>query len=153
MSLDLDINSDLFALEINDRFVRAAPPPGPPRALIRPPVHTVPAHLKKSAPMSTAGASARAQTFALASTLALDGSQDAGTFDQSGGPSLLDQYDYAMYGKLYKWKQDTPKAPVEVYVSFGGLLMRLKGDPRHLAKLQLDARVYLLLRKIALAQN
>ena len=45
------------------------------------------------------------QTFALASTLALDGAQDAGTFDQSGAPSLLDQYDYAMYGKLYKWKQ------------------------------------------------
>ena len=43
--------------------------------------------------------------FALASTLALDGSQDTGTFDQSAGPSLLDQYEYAMYGKLYKWKQ------------------------------------------------
>ena len=44
--------------------------------------------------------------------------------------------------------QDQPKAPVELYVSFGGLLMRLKGDARHLAKLSLDTRVYLLLRKI-----
>ena len=50
--------------------------------------------------------------------------------------------------QLYKWKQDNPKAPVDLYVSFGGLLMRLKGDARHLSKLQLDSRVYLLLRKI-----
>ena len=63
-------------------------------------------------------------------------------------PSLLDQYEYSMYGKLYKWKQDMPKAPVEIYISFGGLLMRLKGDPRHLAKLTLDSRLYLLIRKI-----
>jgi len=108
MSLDLDINSDLFPMDINDNF-----------------------------------------TFALAATLALDGSTDSGSFDQSGLPSLLDQYDYVMYGKLYKWKQEAPKAPVELFVSFGGLLMRLKGDARHLSKLMLDSRVYLLIRKIA----
>ena len=107
MGLDIDINSDLFSLVVNDQF-----------------------------------------TFALASTLNLDGTQGTGSFDQSTAPSLLDQYDYAMYGKLYKWKQDQPKAPVEVYVSCGGLLMRLKGDPRHLVKLTLDSRVYLLIRKI-----
>ena len=107
MGLDLDINSDLYTLDISDRF-----------------------------------------TFTLAATLAPDGTPDSGVFDQSGTPSLLDQYDYAMYGKLYKWKQDQPKAPVEIYISFGGLLMRLKGDARHLAKLSLDARIYLLLRKI-----
>jgi hypothetical protein len=141
----------------------------------------------------------------------------AGTFDQSGAPSLLDQYEYAMYGKLYKWKQEHPKAPVyalahaqraahsahrapshhehllacrgtltprphpvtleappplcprplaprravgdmrtrpslclrELCVSFGGLLMRLRGDPFHLEKLTLDSRVYCLVRKIA----
>lgn len=82
-----------------------------------------------------------------ASTLALDGSPDSGAFDQSGNPSLLDQYDYVMYGKLYKWSQAEPKKPVEVYVSFGGLLMRLRGDPNHLSKLQVDSRIYLLLRK------
>ena len=52
-----------------------------------------------------------------------------------------------MYGKLYKWSQAEPKKPVEVYVSFGGLLMRLRGDPNHLSKLQVDSRIYLLLRK------
>ena len=53
-----------------------------------------------------------------------------------------------MYGKIYKWKQAEPKAPIEVQVSFGGLLMRLKGDPRHLQNLVLDSRIYLLIRKI-----
>ena len=81
--------------------------------------------------------------------LHLQASARAGAYDQSNQSSLLDQYEYAMYGKLYKWKQDQPKAPVEVYVSFGGLLMRLKGDARHLSKLALDSRVYLLMRKIA----
>ena len=112
MALDLDFNSDIYMLELNDRF-----------------------------------------TLALASTLALDGAADAGFYDQGGvhrdAPSLMDQYEYVMHGKLYKWKQDQPKAPVEVYVSFGGLLMRLKGDARHLSKLALDSRVYLLMRKIA----
>jgi hypothetical protein len=60
MLLDLDVNSDLLALDINDRF-----------------------------------------TFALARTLSLDTSRaDSGTFDQTGAPSLLDQYDYVMYGKV-----------------------------------------------------
>ena len=36
----------------------------------------------------------------------------------------------------------------EVYVSFGGLLMRLRGDSKHLQKLVLDTRIYLLMRKI-----
>lgn len=90
-------------------------------------------------------------TFALSSTLALDGSQDTGVYDQSGAPSLLDQYEYVMHGRLYKWKQDMPSSPVEVYVSFGGLLMRLRGDARHLSKLTLDSRIYLLIRKIAVS--
>ena len=106
LHLDLDVNSDLYPLEVGDRF-----------------------------------------TLALASTLALDGTPDTGTFDQSGAESLLDQYEYAMYGTVYKWKQENPKTPVEVHVSYGGLLMKLKGDHRQLDKLTLDARVYLLVRK------
>ena len=106
LHLDLDVNSDLYPLEVNDRF-----------------------------------------TLALASTLALDGTPDTGTFDQSGAESLLDQYEYAMYGTVYKWMQQAPKTPVEVHVSYGGLLMKLQGDHRQLDKLTLDARVYLLVRK------
>ena len=36
----------------------------------------------------------------------------AGAYDQSNQSSLLDQYEYAMYGKIYKWKQEKPKEAV-----------------------------------------
>ena len=36
----------------------------------------------------------------------------------------------------------------QVYVSFGGLLMQLTGDPKRLEDLDLDQDVYLLMRKV-----
>ncbi|GBN67460.1 hypothetical protein AVEN_222041-1, partial [Araneus ventricosus] len=35
------------------------------------------------------------------------------------------------------------------YVSFGGLLMRLQGDPNNLHGFEVDSHVYLLLKKLA----
>ncbi|XP_024402642.1 DNA-directed RNA polymerases II and V subunit 8A [Physcomitrium patens] len=89
-------------------------------------------------------------TLALASTLSLDGTMDDGTFDQSNRKSLADKYEYVMYGKVYKYADTESKGPpkVETYVSFGGLLMCLKGDPNNLNSLVLDQRVYLLMRKV-----
>merc|ERR1712166_797426 len=55
MHLDLDVNTDLWPLELGERF-----------------------------------------TFALASTLSLDGAPDTGAYDQSNQSSLLDQYEYAL---------------------------------------------------------
>lgn len=89
-------------------------------------------------------------TLALASTLSLDGTLDDGTFDQSRRKSLADKYEYVMYGKVYKCADTDSKGPpkTETYVSFGGLLMCLKGDPNNLRSLSLDQRVYLLMRKV-----
>ncbi|EFJ22680.1 hypothetical protein SELMODRAFT_105067 [Selaginella moellendorffii] len=89
-------------------------------------------------------------TMALAPTLSLDGTPDEGVLDQSGKRSLADRYDYVMYGKLYKYSDDhsTGALKVDIYVSFGGLLMKLKGDPQHLNELQMDQRLYVLLRKV-----
>ncbi|KAG0555882.1 hypothetical protein KC19_11G010400, partial [Ceratodon purpureus] len=89
-------------------------------------------------------------TLALASTLSLDGTLDDGTFDQSRRKSLADKYEYVMYGKVYKYTDLDTKGPakVESYVSFGGLLMCLKGDPNNLNNLAMDQRVYLLMRKV-----
>ncbi len=93
-------------------------------------------------------------TLALASTLSLDGTPDDGTFDQSRRKSLADKYEYVMYGKVYKYADvargggGSGAAKVEVYVSFGGLLMCLKGEPSNLSSLQLDQRIYLLMRKV-----
>lgn len=35
-----------------------------------------------------------------------------------------------------------------IYASYGGLLMMLSGDPANTAKLDLDQRVFLLIRKV-----
>jgi len=37
---------------------------------------------------------------------------------------------------------------VQVYVSFGGLLMQLTGDLQKLQELDVDANIYLLMRKV-----
>ena len=55
---------------------------------------------------------------------------------------------HAVGTRRTRGSQEQPTKDVELFVSFGGLLMRLKGDARHLAKLSLDMRVYLLIRKI-----
>lgn len=34
-----------------------------------------------------------------------------------------------------------------VFASFGGLLVLLQGDPRYLPGIELDARIYLLIKK------
>lgn len=96
-------------------------------------------------------------SLALASTLHPDGKPDEGHFDQTlqweghpGRPSLMDDYEYVMHGKLFKFGDDhssgTPK--LEVYVSFGGLLMQLRGEPKKLEDLEINSRLYLLMRKV-----
>ena len=41
---------------------------------------------------------------ALARTLRLDGAPEDDTYDQSGKETLLDQYDYAMHGKVFRYE-------------------------------------------------
>ena len=70
----------------------------------------------------------------------------------SGKPSLMDKYEYVMFGKIYKYKDSQggghASVRVEVYVSFGGLLMLLAGDPKKLQELEVDLPVYLLMRRV-----
>ncbi|TVU07766.1 hypothetical protein EJB05_41135 [Eragrostis curvula] len=113
-------------------------------------------------------------TMVLTSTLNLDGTQDTGYYTQAGRKTLADSYDYVMHGKLYKISEDTqgqnakvlrpilfllsahlmePKIVFlnrrrEIYASFGGLLMMLKGDPASAANFELDQRLFLLIRKV-----
>jgi DNA-directed RNA polymerase I, II, and III subunit RPABC3 len=64
--------------------------------------------------------------------------------------TLMDEFEYVMYGLVYKYKPDTGAGAVrvEVYASFGGLLMKVKGDPAKLAVLEVDSNLYLLMRKV-----
>ena len=61
-------------------------------------------------------------------------------------PSLADNYEYVMHGRVFEmtYKKD---GTVVIAISYGGLLMRLTGDQRHLTNIQPDQRLYLLLKK------
>ncbi|WVZ87588.1 hypothetical protein U9M48_034201 [Paspalum notatum var. saurae] len=113
----------------------------------------------------------------LVRTLNLDGTPDTGYYTQAGRKTLADQYDYVMHGKLYKISEDSSKdssakvysfselerlffaygatsftvtlvLSLEVYASFGGLLMMLRGDASTAANLELDQRLFLLIKKV-----
>ncbi|KAM7525053.1 hypothetical protein LguiA_014955 [Lonicera macranthoides] len=85
----------------------------------------------------------------LASTLNLDGTPDTGYYTPVGRKSLADEFEYVMHGKLYKISEEgaEPNVKVEMDISFGGLLMMLKGEPSISAKFELDQRLFILIRK------
>ncbi|KAB1199752.1 DNA-directed RNA polymerases II, IV and V subunit 8B [Morella rubra] len=80
------------------------------------------------------------------------------TLSLEGGQSLANKFEYIMHGRLYKISDEPqaktsdggsgPGVNVEIYVSFGGLQMVLKGDPSHCARFELDQRLFLLMRKL-----
>ncbi|KAK1271891.1 hypothetical protein QJS04_geneDACA014114 [Acorus gramineus] len=87
-------------------------------------------------------------TMVLAPTLNLDGTPDTGYFTQGGRKTLADKFEYVMHGKLYKIAEESNTGLVEIYVSFGGLLMMLRGDPSNATNFELDQKLFLLMRKV-----
>ncbi|BFZ58939.1 DNA-directed RNA polymerases I, II, and III subunit RPABC3 [Savitreella phatthalungensis] len=66
---------------------------------------------------------------------------------------IRDGSDYVMFGRVYKFDEgrqasssDNSAAKANVYVSFGGLLLRIEADYRKLARLA-NGDVYLCMRK------
>ncbi len=86
--------------------------------------------------------------FALASTINADGTPDDGYYTQSTQETLADKhkFEYVMHGKVFKCESAANKR-LAVYASFGGLLMKLEGDPRNLHEIVPDERIYLMIRK------
>jgi DNA-directed RNA polymerase I, II, and III subunit RPABC3 len=66
---------------------------------------------------------------------------------EAGAESHADDFEYVMHGKVFKHHQKPGDHLMSVFVSFGGLLMHLMGDETNLNKLELDSRIYLLMRK------
>ncbi|CAF4219800.1 unnamed protein product, partial [Rotaria sp. Silwood2] len=91
----------------------------------------------------------------ICTTLREDGKPDTGEFNQHDtGPSRADQFEYVMYGQVYRIEGDESSttdtaSTLSAYVSFGGLLMRLKGDANNLHGFKVDSNVYLLMKKLA----
>ncbi|KEH41884.1 putative RNA polymerase, Rpb8 [Medicago truncatula] len=88
-------------------------------------------------------------SLALVPTLNPDGTPDTGYYNPGNRQSIADNYEYVMYGKLYRVTEGSGgREKAELNISFGGLLMLLKGDHSHFNKFELDQRLYLLMRKV-----
>ncbi|XP_019857010.1 PREDICTED: DNA-directed RNA polymerases I, II, and III subunit RPABC3-like [Amphimedon queenslandica] len=83
--------------------------------------------------------------FLLTTTLGAD-HEDFPTVTDGATSSLADAFQYIMYGKIYRL--EGAEDSLSVYVSFGGLLMRLKGDDLQGLMMMMDMNVYLLLKKM-----
>lgn len=62
--------------------------------------------------------------------------------------SIALKFDYVMYGKVYRYEEDSANHKATVYVSFGGLLMKLTGEQHGLSNIPIARNVYLLMREI-----
>ncbi|CAK5265293.1 unnamed protein product [Mycena citricolor] len=74
-----------------------------------------------------------------------DKDRDVWRPDGKGRRGLEEDYDYVMYGKVYKFDSGTSEI-VTAYVSFGGLLLSLTGSFRHMTNIVLGDPIYVLLR-------
>lgn len=84
----------------------------------------------------------------LAKTLNLDGTAVTKNWVPSDEPSLADNYEYVMCGLVFKVDLKKGGNELEVFASYGGLMMSLKGDARRLKDVKLDQQIFLLLRRI-----
>ncbi|KAI8469993.1 MAG: RNA polymerase [Monoraphidium minutum] len=91
----------------------------------------------------------------LSHTIHKDGTAETGKYDKTfptftKKETLLDSYDYVMHGKVFKYGDSTSggQTKLEIYFSFGGLLMKLVGDPTKLKVIEVDSAVYLLIRRL-----
>lgn len=123
MDLTLDYNVELFPLQIDQSFALAL-----------------------ATSLSRGGGSTGTTGVDGVAEDADDKDRDVWRSDGKGRGGLQDDYDYVMYGKVYKFDGGTAEV-VTVYISFGGLLMSLTGSFRHMTSIVLGDPVYLLMRK------
>ena len=71
---------------------------------------------------------------------------DYTVWDNSGPQTLMDQYDYVMYGKIYRVEEKQSDRR-SLYASFGGLLMSITADRNLVGDFSLDMRIYCLVRR------
>ncbi len=90
-------------------------------------------------------------TLVLAKSIALDANgapmEAEAAWRADAGPTLADKYEYVMYGRTFKFEELSPTR-MALYVSYGGLLMRLEADPRHFSNIAIGSSLYLLIRKL-----
>jgi len=117
MDLTLDYNVEIFPLEVDQNVVLA-----------------LASSLARDAAVSQDG------------VVEEDRDRDVWRPDGKGRRGFEDDYDYVMYGRVYRFDPGTEEV-VTAYASFGGLLMSLTGSFRHMTNIVLGDPVFLLMRK------
>ena len=90
-------------------------------------------------------------TIALARTVEYDSTEPSGRWDPTvyHRPTLMDHYDYVMFGRVYGCStEETTAADATVYVSYGGLLMKLQGTARDLREIKYNQQLYFLMKRV-----
>ncbi len=85
-------------------------------------------------------------------TLHEHGYPDEGEYEAQGSYPRADSFEYVTHGKIYRIEDESmagENTRLSAYVSFGGLLMRLQGDADNLHGNQVDANIYLLMKKVS----
>ena len=59
---------------------------------------------------------------------------------------MKENYDYVMYGKIFK-RLEAENDMLNIFASFGGLIMRLNGKSENLKDLTNNLRIYLLMKR------
>ncbi|KZT06869.1 uncharacterized protein LAESUDRAFT_743194 [Laetiporus sulphureus 93-53] len=116
MDLTLDYNIELYPLQKDESFTLA-----------------LASSLSRGHPGTSGGAED-------------DKDRDVWRPDGKGQRGLEEDYDYVMYGKVYRFDSGAQEI-VTAYASFGGLLMSLTGSFRHMTSIVLGDPMYILLRK------
>jgi len=117
MELTLDYNCEIFPLDLDTNVVLALA-----SSLARDPVATQDGVVEE------------------------DRDRDVWRPDGKGRRGVEDEYDYVMYGRVYRFDPGTGEV-VTAYASFGGLLMSLTGSFRHMTNIVLGDPVFLLMRR------
>jgi len=86
-------------------------------------------------------------TLVMATTLDLNGKVSDGVYDPDPEQATLaDSYEYVMHGRCFSINTED-KDKMSVLFSYGGLLMRLRGDSRNLQGFVRDSDYFLLIRR------
>lgn len=83
-----------------------------------------------------------------ASTILKNGAPVPDTYDPKlfETSTMADDYEYVMYGKVFKFINESDKN-ISIVMSFGGLLAVLQGDATLFQDIELNSSIFLLARK------
>jgi DNA-directed RNA polymerase I, II, and III subunit RPABC3 len=92
---------------------------------------------------------------AISGTLYKDGTNFSDYYDVNlattpAKETYLNDYEYVMHGTIFKTAENKGSGMLrlDVFISFGGLLMQITGNAKELEQLEADRKVFLLMRKI-----